>query len=97
MIKSLRQYKNAFFEGGAMTHLVLKISEGGNPSPVKALRQVQFSERFPGVSRTTETLLLLSHSFSVNIRGQSPSEAFLKHAVLLGVYSILLWVSAYIM
>lgn len=67
-----------------MTHLVLKISEGGNPSPVKALRQVQFSERFPGVSRTTETLLLLSHSFSVNIRGQSPSEAFLKHAVLLG-------------
>lgn len=55
-----------------MTHLVLKISEGGNPSPVKALRQVQFSERFPGVSRTTETLLLLSHSFSVNIRGAVP-------------------------
>ena len=83
--------------GSATTYLVLKINEGGNPSPVKALRQVQFSEVSPGVNRITETLLLVSHSFSVNIRGQSPSEAFLKHAVLLGVYSILLWVSAYIM
>ena len=81
----------------ATTYLVLKIKEGGNPSLFKALRQIQFSVTSPGVNRTTETLLLVSHSFSVNCRGQSPSEAFLKRALLLGLYSILLSVSAYIM